>query len=281
MARFLFLFCLLLSSFLLSLVAPGAAQAQAEIADVIPQQGRLVVDEAGLLSSRERDLLEQKLVAYDDSTSTQIAVVTLPSLGGVPSIDYATAVGRQWGVGQEGKDNGAVILVSKADRDIAIATGYGLEGAITDLVAGRVIRNVLRPAFRQEQYYQGLSSAVDVLVAAAQGEFAAEAPSRRDGGGINVGLIFVLLIIAFFVISALRDEDGGSSGGSGFSDGSGKRRRRRRGGVFPIFIGGGSGGSWGGSSSGGFGGGGFGGGGGGFGGFGGGGFGGGGASGGW
>ena len=275
MARSLFFFWLLLS-----VLVPGAAQAQADLADVIPQQGRLVVDEAGLLSPRERDLLEQKLVAYDDSTSTQITVVTLPSLGGVSSIDYATAVGRQWGVGQRGKDNGAVILVSEADRDIAIATGYGLEGAITDLVAGRVIRNVLRPAFRQQQYYQGLSSAVDALVAAAQGEFVADSSSRRDGGGVNVGLIFVLLIITFFVISALRDEDGDSSGGSGFSGDSGRRRRRRRrrrrGGVFPIFIGGGSGGGWGGASGGGFGGGG-----GGFGGFGGGGFGGGGASGGW
>ncbi|RMF57520.1 MAG: TPM domain-containing protein [Bacteroidetes bacterium] len=253
----------------MALAGPAAAQDL----DVLPPSGRWVTDEADLLTPAEERLLTQKLAAYADTTSTQIVIVTLPSLDGVPAADYAVALGRRWGVGQQGQDNGVVILVSRDDRQVFIATGFGLEGAIPDAVAARIVRDILVPNFRQGRFYDGLSAAVDALIQAARGEFRAPPRSRPTSGpGPDLALVFILLIIAFFVLSALNNRGG---------PGGGRRRYRRRSVDPPIII-------WGGgwddafrSGGGGFGGGSFGGGG--FGGFSGGGgsFGGGGAGGSW
>ncbi len=259
----LFLRSCLFLAFALVFVAGAAAQR----VDVIPPSGQWVTDRADVLTPTEERLLSQKLAAYADTTSTQIIVVILPDLGGAPASEYAVELGRQWGVGQAGKDNGAVILVSRDDREVFIATGYGLEGAIPDAVAGRIVRNVLVPNFRQGQFYAGLSAAADALIAAARGEFEADeaARPRTDDAPFDPGLLFVLILIAYFVISGIRRGGGGG--------GHGGRRYRRHGGP-PVIIWGGGG--FGGGGGGGLGGGGFGG----FGG-GGGGFGGGGAGGGW
>lgn len=252
----------------------AAAGSAAQRIDVIPPTGERVVDRADLLSPSEEQALKQKLLAYEDTTSTQIVIVTIESLDGVAPVDYATELGRSWGVGQQGQDNGVVILVSRDDREVFIAPGYGLEGAIPDAIAARIVRNTLVPSFREGNFYAGLSAASDQLIAAAAGEFEAVAdrrpPGSRDGGKLPAANIFILLIIAYFVISAARRGGGGSDGG--------KRYRRRRGGPPIIIWGGGLGGRSGGfgGGGGGFGGGGFGGGG-----FGGGSFGGGGAGGGW
>lgn len=246
--------------------------ALAQQIDVIPNPNRLVTDHADLLSSTEEQVLEQKLRAYDDTTSTQIVIVTLPSLGDYDVMDYAIALGRAWGVGQQGRDNGVVILVSRDDRAIAIATGYGLEGAIPDAIADRIRRNIITPSFREGRYFDGLSTAADALIAAAAGEFAAaDRPRAAPRRPVNTATIFIIMIIAYFVLSSIGRRGGG---------GGGKRYRSRRFGGPPLILwGGGLGGSRGGFGGGGFGGGGFGGGG--FGGFGGGSFGGGGASGRW
>ena len=248
---------------------PTAARAQGAV-DVIPSSQRLVTDRANLLTLSEERLLTDKLTAYADTTSTQIVVVTVPSLEGVSEAEYALALGREWGVGQAGHDNGVVVLVSRDDRKARIETGLGLEGAIPDAVAARIYRNVMVPYFREGRFYEGLSAATDLLIAAAAGEFTAEqAPARRSAPPIDPSAIFTLLLVAWFVISTIRRRRGGNDGG----------KRYRRGAHGPHFIlwGGGLGGG-----GGGFGGGGLGGGmGGGFGGFGGGGFGGGGAGGGW
>ncbi|HET6567998.1 MAG TPA: TPM domain-containing protein [Rhodothermales bacterium] len=246
---------------------------RAQNLDVVPSQGQLVVDQAGMLSASEEQALNQELIAYDDSTSNQIVVVTIPTLNGADPINYAVSLGRKWGVGQEGKDNGVVMLIGRDDHTITIAVGYGLEGAIPDALADRIRRNVMVPLFRQGRFYEGISAGVHALIQAAAGEFEAdEQTRRRGGGGLNATTIFILLIIAFFVISAVSNRGGG--GGKG----GGGRRYRRGVGFPPVII---WGGGFGGGRGGGFGGGGFGGGGGGFGGFGGGSFGGGGASGGW
>jgi uncharacterized protein len=220
-----------------------------------------VYDEAGLLSSSERTRLSQKLTAYTDTTSTAIVVAIIRSLNGAPISDYAVELGRAWGVGQEGADNGVVVLVSSGDRKVFIATGYGLEGAIPDAIANRIVENILTPAFRQQQFYAGLDRGTDALIQAAAGEFTVADRARRgdDGIGFSIdpGLIFMGLIFLYFFIQSMRS--GGGGGG-----------RKRRGYGGPVVI-------WGGGSSGG---GGFGGGGD-FGGFGGGSFGGGGAGGDW
>jgi uncharacterized protein len=254
------------------LALASSVEVRAQQLDVLPPSGAWVTDQGDVLSAAEERLLTDKLRSYSDTTSTQIVIVTLASLGGVPAADYATALGRRWEVGQAGKDNGAVILVSRDDRAVFIATGYGLEGAIPDAVAARIVRNVLIPNFRQGQFYNGLNAAADALIAAARGEYQAERqPRTDDGGGIDIATVFVLMVILYFFFTAARRGGGGGRGGG--------RRYRRRTGLPPVIIWGGGSGGWG---CGGFGGGGFGGGGfgGGFGG-GGGSFGGGGAGGSW
>jgi len=251
-------------------VGGGGPGASAQTIDVPPPSEQWVTDEAGMLTSAQRNALSRTLRDYADSTSTQIIVVTLPSLEGNDPGLYATELGQQWGVGQEGRDNGAVVLVSRNDRQLFIATGFGLEGAIPDAIASRIIRNEITPAFRRGDYYAGLNQGVTAMMAAAAGEYTAER-SPSDGSGSPLpGLIFLLVIFILIVRSATK---GGSSG-------PGQRRRGRSGAemfILGSMLGSGSRRSSGGFGGGGFGGGGFGGG---FSG-GGGGFGGGGAGGGW
>ena len=243
----------------------SAAEAQAQRVDVIPPSGQWVTDRADLLSTVERQTLTQTLRFYADTTSTQIIIVTLPDLAGEDIALYATELGQQWGVGQQDKDNGIVILVSRDDRAVFIATGYGLEGAIPDVIARRIVDEIVLPNFKQGRFYAGLAGAVEALIRAAAGEFTADTPTSsyrpQNNDDDFFGLLFVIFIIVSFIVSALRSRGGGGGG----------RYHRRRGGP-PVIIWGGGGGF----GSGGFGGGGFGGGG-----FGGGGFGGGGAGGSW
>lgn len=247
----------------------------AQIDKVIPPKpvpARLVNDLAGVLSPEQREALEQKLVAYDDSTSNQIAVVTLSTTEDYDAQEVSLAILRKWGVGGS-KNNGVVILAAIQDRKIFISTGYGLEGAIPDITAKTIVDNDILPAFRQQNYYRGFDAATNSIIRAAAGEYKAPEGYRnrgRNSGGLSVGKIIFAIIILVVILSFF---GGGSNRGGGYMS-----RRGYRGFWGPtIFPGGGgwSGGGWGGGSSGG---GGFGGG---FGGFGGGSGGGGGAGGSW
>lgn len=233
-----------------------------------PDPPRLVNDLAKQLNASEIDALEQKLVAYNDSTSTQIALVIIPSTGDYPIADYAFALGRQWGVGQEGKNNGIVILWASGDRTVFIATGYGMEGAIPDAIAKRIITQVIIPDFKNGMFYRGLDRGVDAIIKYAAGEYKAD-PSREQEDGFPIGLIVFIVIFIVILIAISSGGKGGGNAGRGYNAGP----------VFwpyTTYSGRGrSSGSWGG----GFGGGSGWGGGGGFGGFGGGSFGGGGAGG--
>ncbi|GAA4502382.1 hypothetical protein GCM10023172_25710 [Hymenobacter ginsengisoli] len=236
-----------------------------------PDPPHLVNDLAGLMQPQEVAALEQKLVAYDDSTSSQIAVVTVPSLDGDDIADYAQKLYESWGIGRKGKDNGILVLVAKQEHTARIQTGYGLEGAVPDALAKRIISNTLVPAFKENNYYAGLDRGTDQLIALAKGEYKADPnevqprQGSRDHSGSGPGFWIIIGILVLFFI--LRSRGGGGRGGRGggfvppiiFGDFSGGR------GVF------GGGGGWGGGGGGG----------GGFGGFGGGSSGGGGASGSW
>ncbi|MBT2556409.1 TPM domain-containing protein [Hymenobacter sp. ISL-91] len=239
-----------------------------------PSPPRLVNDLAGMLRPDEVASLEQKLVAYNDSTSSQIAVVTVPSLGDYDIFDYAQKLYQAWGIGQKSNNNGVLLLVAKQERKARIHTGYGLEGAIPDAIAKRIISNTIVPAFKQERYYNGLDRATDQLISLAQGEYKADQTTRQrtssddDSGS---GILFWLIIGVLILFILFRNRGGGGGG----------RRNRGFGGsmIPPLIFGDFSGGR--GTFGGGFGGGGGGFGGGGFGGFGGGSSGGGGASGSW
>lgn len=239
-----------------------------------PNPPRLVNDAAQLLTPDQIASLEAKLVAYDDTTSNQIAVVLVKTLNGLEPNDYATQLGREWGVGGKEFNNGLVILISTGNdgqekRKVYIATGYGLEGAIPDIIAKRIVDREMIPNLQAGNYYRALDEATDALIKAAAGEYKAPEGYRNRGegeGGIPVGLIIFIIIMVIIFAS----RGGGGRGGGGMLS---RRGYRGWNSGPPIFFPGGFGGGGGGGFGGG--------GGGGFGGFGGGGFGGGGAGGDW
>ena len=163
-----------------------------------PAPPKLVNDFANILGDREKLILEQKLVAYNDSTSTQIAVVTINSLKGNDIGEYSFRLAEKWGIGQKGKDNGVLILVALEDRKMFIATGYGMEGVIPDALAKRIIENYMKPNFRNNNYYKGIDEATSVIMGLASGEFKADQIGRKKIGLAR--LLFPLLIIIFFIV---------------------------------------------------------------------------------
>ncbi|WP_221390080.1 YgcG family protein [Dyadobacter sp. NIV53] len=230
-----------------------------------PNPPRLVNDFAKQLNATEVEQLERKLVAYNDSTSSQIVVVVVPTTGDYPIADYALKLGREWGVGQKDKDNGIVILWASTDRKIYISVGYGMEGVVPDAIAKRIISQIITPDFKNGMFYRGLDRGVDEIFKYSTGEYKAE-PSDDDGGdSIPPLFIFVIIFVVILFIIYRNRNNGGGGGRGGFGNFGGPI-------IFPYstFSGrGGSSGSWGGGGDSG----------GGFGGFGGGSFGGGGAGG--
>jgi uncharacterized protein len=265
MKRFLFTILFLLPFFL------GISQNIPER----PNPPQLVNDYTNTLSADQRATLERKLVAYDDSTSTQVVVVIIASTEDYDPVDYATKLGRSWGVGNKKTNNGVVLLVAKNDRKVFISPGYGLEGALPDITCKAIIDNEITPNFRNEDFYRGLDRGTNAIIKAAAGEYKAPEGYRKPkgnggGGGSVLGIIIIVAIILMMM------------GGRGGGRGGGMMSRRgygdfASGAILGSLLGGNR-------SGGGFGGGGFGGGdsgGGGFGGFGGGSFGGGGSGGSW
>ena len=243
--------------------------------DFPEKSDKLVNDYANLLTDQEEAQLERKLFNYYDTTSTEIAIVTLTSIGGYDAMDYAIQLGEYWGVGGSKFDNGLLILIAKNERKLAIATGYGLEGAIPDAATYTVREEHMQPYFTDGQFYKGLDQGTDIIIALAQGEYTAENISRRDpGDGGGIGFIFILGFILWILFVSRK--------ANRYRKGSyGHRKMDFWTALFlgSMLSGGGrSGRSWSDFNSGG---GSFGGGGGGFGGFGGGSFGGGGSSGSW
>lgn len=245
-----------------------------------PSPPRLVNDFANLLQPNEQAALERKLVAYEDSTSTQIAIVIMPEIGGADAFDYSFRLAQEWGIGQEDNDNGILMFVAVQERKFGFQTGYGAEGFLPDAMGKRIIQNIIVPAFRQGNYYQGFDRATDTIFELASGEYTNDRNRTRDAkGGIPAVMIILFLLILIVVLSNMTrghddDDDGGYYRGGRYDmdDYPGRRRRRRRGGGGWIFLPGGGFGGGGSGDGGGFGG---------FGGFGGGDFGGGGAFGDW
>ena len=231
-----------------------------------PNPPRLVNDYTSTLTAHQVDVLERKLVAYNDSTSTQILVLLVDNLQSYSVEQYATEIGHSWGVGQKGKNNGVVILVKPkkgSERgQVNISPGYGIEEYVTDATAKHIIEKEMIPAFKENDYYTGIDNAVNVIMGLCSGKFTQD-EYAKGGEPIPFWLILIFIIALILIFRS-------SNGNQNYS-GGGTR-------TIWIPMGGFGGGGFG--SSGGFGGGGsFGGGG--FGGFGGGGFGGGGASGSW
>ncbi len=239
------------------------AQTDAELFPPKPEPAVYVHDYSNWLTPHERATLEYKLRRYWDSTSTQIVVMIRPDIGDYDKNSYATELGERWGIGQKGKDNGVVVLVKTEPpgRGAYIATGYGVEGALPDGLAGQIVREIMIPAFKAGEYYTGLDKGTSAIAQALAGEFVRE----HQVSSIPVW-VFLLIFLAFFLLISYISYKARNAR-EYTHDGKHWRRtvyrndpwyggRGNRGGGWII-----GGGNWGGGSGGGFGGGSFGGGG--------------------
>ena len=165
-----------------------------------PVPPRLVNDFANVLSDNERQSLENKLVAYNDSTSTQIAIVIIQSLEGSDVSQYAVDLGGKWGIGGRKNNNGILILASIGDRKVNISTGYGMEGAVPDISTSRIIREQIVPNFKQANYYTGLDEATDKIISLAAGEYVAEPDYKEVDVKSVLPFIFIILLIFVLII---------------------------------------------------------------------------------
>jgi uncharacterized protein len=238
-------------------VAFGPHPASAAVPNFPPLTGR-VVDNAHLLDSGTAATIDAKLAALEQKTGIQLVVVTLPSLQGYEIEDYGYQLGRAWGIGQKGKNNGALLIVAPNEHRARIEVGYGLEGTLTDAVARLIIENAILPRFRVNDYAGGISRGVDDIIQVLSGDSgdfkqrAAEAVHPPAGATDYAQLIWVLILLGLWLYFAFRSRrrgygsavpwivpigggwssPGSGGGGGGFSGGGGS------------FGGGGASGGW-------------------------------------
>jgi len=232
--------------------------------------GSWVNDYANLFSASEVSQLDQKLNEFEFRSSTQIFVVTIDDNNGYPANMLAPLIGEAWGVGQQGKDNGIIILVDMQDRDMHIATGYGNEEYVTDLLAGRIVDHEIIPNFKNGEYFTGIDAATDVLISLLDGKFTADEYRKQTSSrGASAFGSVIFMIVLFSIIFGGRRRSAGmgrsnlplwialgmlsgnrhsgswgnfSSGSGGFGGGGGFGGFSGGGGG--SFGGGGAGGSW-------------------------------------
>lgn len=170
-----------------------------------PNPPRLVNDLADVLSPQEENTLENKLVAFNDSTGTQIVVVTVNDLGDYDKAEFTYTLGEKWGVGQKGFNNGVVVMVKphggQGQRHAFIATGYGLEGVIPDAVAKRIVENEMIPYFKENKFYEGIDAATNIVMGLASKEFTAEAYANKKNTTKRIPVfVIIFLVILFFIL---------------------------------------------------------------------------------
>lgn len=212
--------------------------------NLVPKIVDPVTDHTNTLSRSEYDELRRQIIRFEDSTSNQIAILMIPSLDGNDIRDVGISVLEQSKIGQKGKDNGVLILVAKNDRKMSIEVGYGLEGVLTDAISDQIIRNEIRPRFKEDDYFGGLSAGILSIAEVIKGEYTG---TKKKGNGSDwIPVLFVLGVILFSVMASARRRMYSISarghrgynnwwwGGGGFGGGSG----------FGSFGGGGGGGGW-------------------------------------
>jgi uncharacterized protein len=214
----------------------------------VPQPSGYITDAADLVDQGTELKIEQFLKDFEKSDSTQIAVLTIPSLEGESLDEYALRVAENWGIGQESKDNGALLLVAHQDRKIRIEVGYGLEGRLTDLLSGRIIDNEIAPRFRSGDFEGGIVAGVVAMAEAVRGEYQGTGRTGEKKERNPLGILALLLFLGpgmMFLGGGRRHRRGGIWYGGGFGGGG-------RGGGFGGGFSGGGGGFGGGGASGGW-----------------------------
>lgn len=239
--------------------------ATAALAQDFPKLSGRVVDEAGLLPPDREQALTEALAALQQQSGRQLVVATIPDLQGYDIADYGYRLGRAWGIGSKGEDDGILLIVAPNERQMRIEVGYGLEPYVTDALSSIIINETIRPRFRAGDMVGGIEAGVAALIEqlrlppeeaqARQAQLLKEGRGRSEGKGAPGALIFWAFVLIVVVLPMIFGGRGGGGGG-----GRGKRYRRRRG--MPVVIWGpgicggwgGGGGSWGGGGGGGFGG---------------------------
>lgn len=175
----------------------------AAIAREVPDYHGYVNDYANMLAPQTERKLERALQSFDLTDSTQVAVLTIDSLEGDPLEDFSIRTVDKWKIGQKGKDNGVLLLVVKNDRKVRIEVGRGLEGVLTDLLAGRIVDQVITPRFKAGQFDEGFEAGVGAIISATRGEFKADRYSRRSKRKEGPPSIVTYLFIAFILMAVL------------------------------------------------------------------------------
>lgn len=216
---------------------------QAQSAPDFPALTGRVVDQANLLSPSAEERLSQMLSAHEKAAGDQVVVVTVPNLQGYTIENYGYQLGRHWGIGQKGEDNGALLIVAQQERKIRIEVGYGLEGKLTDAASATIINQIITPAFRQGQFESGILNGAAAMIKVLGGEQLAQAqPDKQHDAASNKprSLIAIVLLIMILLSifrgggrgrtlllggailgSGLGGRSGGFGGGGGFSGGGG------------------------------------------------------------
>ena len=181
------------------------------LAKDVPYLAGRVNDQANLIPPDQRQKIEAQLAQLEKETGDQVVVLTVDSLEGEPIEDYAHKVAQTWGLGQKGKNNGALLLVSKQDRQMRIEVGYGLEPVLTDIQTNIIQTQIIIPHFKQGDYGGGIAAGVDAILTSIQGKpVQAPAPEAQPSGGGNEDqpwpgfLIFLLFILGPFILNAIR-----------------------------------------------------------------------------
>lgn len=208
-----------------------------------PNPPRLVNDFAGFMNAEEQATLEQKLQSYADSTSNQIALVTVQSIGDYEIADYTVQLFNRWHIGSKKNNNGILILAARDERKLWISTGYGLEAVLPDGMLGHIIRSEIQPAFKQAAYYQGFDQGIDAIMDAIKGEYKADSATASQPKSLPTALIVLVIIVLLVATTSGRGRGGGGGmlGNAGWIAASMLSNRNY-------------GSGWGGGSSGGFGG---------------------------
>lgn len=223
----------------LGLAAVGAPAARAEAPPPLPSA--YFNDYAKLVSAQDAERLDAKLRRFAEETSTQVVVAVFPSLPSPSLEDFTVRTAQSWRVGRKDWDNGAVLFVFVADRKMRIETGYGLEGALPDQLAARILDQQVRPRFRDGDWAGGLEAGIDGIIAATRGEY--KAPPRREAAGVPLVAIVIILVFVVLLLWLASQGAGHLPAGRTYS-----RRGPRR--DSSYWGGGGwSGGGWGGGGS--------------------------------
>ncbi|MEG0009415.1 MAG: TPM domain-containing protein [Aeromonas sp.] len=182
-----------------------------QAAPSFPALSGRVVDEATLMSRKQAHQLTQQLAAFEKRSGVQLVVVSIDSLNGDTIEEYGYQLGRHWGIGQKGKDNGVLLLIAQDERKVRIEVGYGLEGALPDAIAANIIQTRILPAFKRGDMVAGIVAGSQGIMQALAGEYQPRDTAKDEKGGGP--WLFILVVIAMIILHNLRGGGGGGSGG--------------------------------------------------------------------